>query len=908
MKKIVVLSVLLVAVLGLMIVPVNAFVNPNPNTFPYIPTVNNNYELYGPHVAGINCIMYIDQGAEWTAMNAPSSYGTGSANLDLEDWALTTDWISAWTNNKAFTVQTYGGENGYFILDMNNNATLPDGTPNPMADFYIRAAIAYLTNRTNIVSLASGWYALGIPMYTICPPYMSNIIDTTITPTGGNSSYCCTYPGTNNSDPAEAAHILKADADLCYNGAEPGTLNGTWYDNYTGHWAVMPTMTFYVRNDDPERILIGDQIWGETQNIPGLPPLPITEIYGSAAEIENPVMYYKDFAMYTGAWTGIGPTPDVFFNLYAQEAYWPLGFSPNYDHCSFDNTYGGTYPWATNELALEYWLTQDFTALSQPAGIQAAKNAQWVFALCSAAVPLYCHAGYKAVSNTPSQANEQASGPWMQMVNLPSVGMNNWYTLLDAVDPTATNPSTLYINYGFKSPYTINMQNILYYSSYWDGVVLGEIYDSGATLDPVTLSTWVPQLFENWSVGTWTGPFGTCTYVNLTLRPDVYWQDGQPLTIADVIYTLTECGKDLIAKGLPPPWWWPVVSYFVSVEQIDAYNVQILLNVQSYWALAWVISSVIIPKHIWQPLISGYPTTNPTISFADPNEIGSGPFRFHSYDPLVNVVLDANTPGSVESAFPPIISPGYYQYYPLRVDISLGPSNLARIGLSGATRASVPSEAQYYANINLYNLCTSGSLAVNMYVYVINDTSMANVGADLATNPTTTTPPNIIVQSMSITLPPPNPSSGTYDIVPSYTVYVPFYLTVPNAAVIFVACYIVSDTGITTTAGEAYEGQWVRVVQPLWATFSGDIGGSNLYADLNQLYYYLGHVFTYSTIMANEIPTPDLKVDGRDITIAAKAFGTVPGDSRWNPVCDVNHDYKIDGRDITIIAKQFGWH
>ena len=66
-------------------------------------------------------------------------------------------------------------------------------------------------------------------------------------------------------------------------------------------------------------------------------------------------------------------------------------------------------------------------------------------------------------------------------------------------------------------------------------------------------------------------------------------------------------------------------------------------------------------------------------------------------------------------------------------------------------------------------------------------------------------------------------------------------------------------------------------------------------------------VVLFSAVYQNEQPVPDGKVDGRDITIAAKAFGTKPGDARWNTVADVNHDYKIDGRDITIIAKNFGW-
>jgi len=50
----------------------------------------------------------------------------------------------------------------------------------------------------------------------------------------------------------------------------------------------------------------------------------------------------------------------------------------------------------------------------------------------------------------------------------------------------------------------------------------------------------------------------------------------------------------------------------------------------------------------------------------------------------------------------------------------------------------------------------------------------------------------------------------------------------------------------------------------------------------------------------------DGKVDGRDITIAARAFGTKPGDPRWNLDSDVNGDGKVDGRDLTLIASNFG--
>ncbi len=58
----------------------------------------------------------------------------------------------------------------------------------------------------------------------------------------------------------------------------------------------------------------------------------------------------------------------------------------------------------------------------------------------------------------------------------------------------------------------------------------------------------------------------------------------------------------------------------------------------------------------------------------------------------------------------------------------------------------------------------------------------------------------------------------------------------------------------------------------------------------------------------------DLKVDMRDISVSAKAFGTVPGDTLWNPHADTTgpellvSDGKVDMRDVGLVAKHFGEH
>jgi len=50
----------------------------------------------------------------------------------------------------------------------------------------------------------------------------------------------------------------------------------------------------------------------------------------------------------------------------------------------------------------------------------------------------------------------------------------------------------------------------------------------------------------------------------------------------------------------------------------------------------------------------------------------------------------------------------------------------------------------------------------------------------------------------------------------------------------------------------------------------------------------------------------DRTVDGKDITIASKAFGSYFGSARWNSIADVNKDLEVDGKDLTLISKEFG--
>jgi len=47
-------------------------------------------------------------------------------------------------------------------------------------------------------------------------------------------------------------------------------------------------------------------------------------------------------------------------------------------------------------------------------------------------------------------------------------------------------------------------------------------------------------------------------------------------------------------------------------------------------------------------------------------------------------------------------------------------------------------------------------------------------------------------------------------------------------------------------------------------------------------------------------------IDGSDLSIVARAFGSYPEHPRWNPIADINMDGIVDGGDLALVAKYFG--
>ena len=143
--------------------------------------------------------------------------------------------------------------------------------------------------------------------------------------------------------------------------------------------------------------------------------------------------------------------------------------------------------------------------------------------------------------------------------------------------------------------------------------VRGLLYETLFLFDPWTTEL-TPFLAET---GEWTGEN---TY-ELTLRDGLTWQDGTPLTSADVVFTV-ELGHEPAVK-FSNVWTW-----LESVEAVD--DLTVLFTFSDPRKGEWdnfLQANQIVPKHLWADI----PTEELGTYANDQNPIGSGAYKYHSH-------------------------------------------------------------------------------------------------------------------------------------------------------------------------------------------------------------------------------------------------------------------------------------
>lgn len=125
----------------------------------------------------------------------------------------------------------------------------------------------------------------------------------------------------------------------------------------------------------------------------------------------------------------------------------------------------------------------------------------------------------------------------------------------------------------------------------------------------------VPDLAEKFQIS----PDGKI--YSLKLRQNVVWHDGEPLTADDVIYT--------VANIQDPVWQSQLKSALgnVQVEKIDDFTVRFTLK-ESFGNFLNNLTFGILPKHSWQTV----PSSNATLAELNKKPIGTGPFKFKSFN------------------------------------------------------------------------------------------------------------------------------------------------------------------------------------------------------------------------------------------------------------------------------------
>ncbi len=133
------------------------------------------------------------------------------------------------------------------------------------------------------------------------------------------------------------------------------------------------------------------------------------------------------------------------------------------------------------------------------------------------------------------------------------------------------------------------------------------IYDTLARKDE-NLET-IPWAAESWE---WIDD----TTIDVTLRQDMAFHDGEPVTAEDLAFTVNYAMENQFAN------WAAIFDVVAGVEQIDDYTARFTLNeVFSPFEANILTGIYIVPEHIWADVDD--PQT-----FENPEPIGSGPFAF----------------------------------------------------------------------------------------------------------------------------------------------------------------------------------------------------------------------------------------------------------------------------------------
>lgn len=209
------------------------------------------------------------------------------------------------------------------------------------------------------------------------------------------------------------------------------------------------------------------------------------------------------------------------------------------------------------------------------------------------------------------------------VVNQSGIGIRNTWTWL-SLAPKGDQKDII-----ANSADNVIAVNPLYISGVTDSWITELLYDRLFRVGPDGLPTeWAATSYE------WRDD----KTIAVTLRDDMKWHDGEPLTAEDVKFSFeTTVGGEA-----------PMYSPFgkgISDIAIEGDNV-VVFTLETPSA-SFIISSLakinLIPKHVWEPILADLSTKEENAeSYQEEMPIGSGPYKFDRWITNEEIVLSAN--------------------------------------------------------------------------------------------------------------------------------------------------------------------------------------------------------------------------------------------------------------------------
>jgi ABC-type transport system substrate-binding protein len=941
------------AMLGTVIVPAGAW--EYWNTTLAVPITDNIFGPPGPRVDKVQINIYANEAAEFAAMEA--------GQIDLTDCPVDAAHYDPWTNpplDDKIALVAQGQAFDMFILDMrlDDRLYIAPGVPNPartapfgnpMADVWLRRAIACVTDRKAAVMLVTGgappWKAKAL--YTPLGCAYGQWQHPQLNPTGDLAAY--TYVNPDGSANIALGNQFLDDHDY------------TMVGGHRTKGGVAFQIQFYYRTDHMCRNAFATLIMQPL--LTAAPPeglgLDVQMIGVTSGGARDEVIDAKMGHLYTGGW-GLTSDPDHLYNLFHINNYWHPGRPPNYMyypgdantflapsdgyhytttvghdvHNEYDapDLYFNDIPGHSYDMGAElwenpqnFWSWEMMISPTYDRALHCAYKSQEFLAYWVCGEPIWVSQSFTAFSRSYVGPETYNGQPWIGVVNQKGVGVGNAASIFNmhVDDPPfgsfdLDNPVT--IRWGFNQQ--VNSLNPIYAEWASDWNVLGCCYNSLTSADPYTLAD-IGSIAEpnSWEIDTWPYQGETCTRIKFDLRQDIFWSDAVQLTGDDVKFSLggplvaDSMSKLLVDNGFPPAYWSSQVADIVDVQvSLDGFTVTVGLDTYSYFGLHCMSGwNIVLPQHIWAHLIKDkdpivtQPFGGPTVcsgAFHLQSALYSNPIILEKNPSINNVppgsappgvggvsCMDCRTENLLLDMVPPIISP--IQVYTIQT------SNATEE--TGNTHYLFPLTGDTGVNLNVSYVLDehwayeTGWHQTDVYPYT-------RLGGEV----------NVTLKKWNGNLPCSNPANyatwGGNGTTRTFVTQRGLPLPTPIAYVNVGPGWYIVEIAINVT-GLEYSvdngSSWIPVPSAQ-NIFYGGAYAYRGYSLITSRYDILGAYWTnYNSI--NYQPVSDLRVNVKDVYACAKAFASRPGYPNWNPACDINNDYKVDVKDYYKICQNYGW-